>query len=249
VNLMKKLLLALFLLASVPAFAQTAQQDMIRFVAFYDQQARAAGFEPDEHTSRDQRVAFLQQTVKRFCHPHLAMKRASPTRPISDEAVVWVRPSTPGNINPEYRQFWDFIRSGGSSAWQLLGTSGDLGHGEHLPIDQPLVNPLNLGELAEPLPGGKVPTVPGCTGPVPAPTPTPPVVTPVYPGYPGDEVFDAIAITLFADYAAAGQSPNAGMGRWFGRTVYDWLVGNTKTLDESIAKHRAEWLAILPRPQ
>lgn len=88
---------------------------------------------------------------------------------------------------------------------------------------------------------------PRCKGDVPDATPEPPKPppAPVKPPYPGDEVFDKIADVLFADYATAGQAPNPGMGRWFGRTVYDWLAGNTKTLDESITKHRAEWCAIL----
>lgn len=92
---------------------------------------------------------------------------------------------------------------------------------------------------------------PRCKGDVPDTSiePEPPPPAPAKPPYPGDEVFDAIARTLFADYLAAGQAPNDGMGRWFGRTVYDWLAGNTKTLDESIVKHRAEWLALLPKPQ
>lgn len=77
--------------------------------------------------------------------------------------------------------------------------------------------------------------------------PTCQVCTPT-PGYAGDEVFDAIAVKLFADYAEAGQAPNDGMGRWFGRVVYDWIAGVTKTLDESITKHRAEWRAILGLP-
>ena len=77
--------------------------------------------------------------------------------------------------------------------------------------------------------------------------PAPPQ-TPIYPPYPGDEVFDAIGVTLFADYAQAGQAPNPQMGRWFGRTTYDWLAKVVPTLDDSIKKHRAEWRAILGLP-
>ena len=58
--------------------------------------------------------------------------------------------------------------------------------------------------------------------------------------YPGDEVFDQIGVMLFADYALARQSPNPQMGRWFGRTVFDYVSG-AMTLEESIVKHRAEW--------
>lgn len=84
------------------------------------------------------------------------------------------------------------------------------------------------------------------TPPKPCPV-CPPVVT--IPPYAGDEVFDQVGAALFADYAAAGQAPNIGMGRWFGRTIYDWIAGNTRTLQESIEKHRREWREILGLPR
>jgi hypothetical protein len=88
----------------------------------------------------------------------------------------------------------------------------------------------------------------------PIPVPLPPVcpVCPpsiAIPAYAGDEAFDAVAIMLFSDYIEGGQPPNIGMGRWYGRTIYDWIAGNTKTLNESIAKHRAEWRAALGLPR
>lgn len=88
---------------------------------------------------------------------------------------------------------------------------------------------------------------PRCKGDVPDTTaePEPPPPAPSKPPYPGDEVFDQIADALFADYANVGNPPNPGMGRWFGRTVFDWLAGNEKTLPDSIKKHRAEWCALL----
>lgn len=79
--------------------------------------------------------------------------------------------------------------------------------------------------------------------PVPIPEPVPEV-----PPYPGDPVFDAVGVALFADYAHAGNAPDPQMGRWFGRTIYDWLAGVTPTLDASIAKHRADWRAALGLP-
>lgn len=83
--------------------------------------------------------------------------------------------------------------------------------------------------------------------PVNAPTPQPPIPpAPVLPPYPGDPVFDQIGVALFADYALAGQAPNPGMGRWFGRTVYDYLAG--MSMADSIAKHRAEWRQVLGLP-
>jgi len=71
--------------------------------------------------------------------------------------------------------------------------------------------------------------------------PTPPVVKP----YPGDAIWDAVGVTLFADYAEAGQAPNPQMGRWFGRTIWDATEGDETglvlTVEASIKKHRVEW--------
>lgn len=86
-------------------------------------------------------------------------------------------------------------------------------------------NPPYLGAVAPPVPGPQPPSL---------------------PPYPGDEVFDQIGVTFFADYAEAGQPPNYGMGRWFGRTVYDYLAG--LPMADSIKKHRAEWRAVLGLP-
>lgn len=70
--------------------------------------------------------------------------------------------------------------------------------------------------------------------------------------YPGDEVWDAVGVTLFADYHAAHQAPNPQMGRWFGRTIWDATEGDARgtvlTIDASIKKHRAEWRAVLGLP-
>ena len=74
--------------------------------------------------------------------------------------------------------------------------------------------------------------------------PVPP--SPALPPYPGDVVFDEIGVALFADYALAGQPPNPQMGRWFGRTVYDYLAG--MPLDASVTKHRGEWRSVLGLP-
>ncbi len=85
-------------------------------------------------------------------------------------------------------------------------------------------------------------------------TPAPPAICPIcptcppqitIPGYAGDAAFDQVGAVLFADYAEAGQAPNEGMGRWLARTIYDWIAGNTKTLQASIEKHRGEWRSAL----
>lgn len=223
--------LLLLSLAS-PAMAQTAQSEIGRFVDFYADELHRTGFKPDQSSTRESRIDFLQATVKRFCSPLLAMKRASDTRPISDEVVVFLV------VGPEYRAFADFLISGGGPNWHL----SDHVEGK-LELSQPLVNPLTLQRLPE---ASFAPTVPGCKPPGPDPTPIPP--TPTYPPYPGDPVFDAVGVALFADYSEAGQSPNPEMGRWFGRTIYDWLAKVVPTLDASIAKHRAEWRAVLGLP-
>lgn len=80
----------------------------------------------------------------------------------------------------------------------------------------------------------------GASPPHPAPTPAP---VP-QPAYPGDAPFDAVGVQLWADYAAHGHPPDPQMGRWFGRTIWDHLREGL-TLQQSIEKHRAEWLAAL----
>lgn len=68
------------------------------------------------------------------------------------------------------------------------------------------------------------------------------------PGYVGDEPFDRVGAVLFADYAEAHQAPNEGMARWMARTIYDWIAGVTASLQASIDKHRGEWRAALGLP-
>lgn len=223
-------LLALLLLWALPV-QQTAQDEISRFVDFYESELERTGFAPDQTSTRETRIAFLQQTVKRFCSPLLAMKRADPGRPISDEVVVYLA------IGPEYRTFADFLISGGSSAWRLShhleGT---------LPIAQPLVNPLTLGLLPE---ASFAPTVPGCkpptTDPPPAPKPTP-------KPYPGDKFFiEQIGQVLEWDYAEAGQRLNAGSSVWFSRTIWRYVNEGT-SIEQSVAQSRKEWRAALGLP-
>ena len=82
---------------------------------------------------------------------------------------------------------------------------------------------------------------------IPAPSPSPGRVP-----YPGDEVWDQVGEALFADYAKAGQSPNALMGRWFGRTIWDAVEGDDSgavlTVEASIQKHRKDWRSALGLP-
>lgn len=161
-----------------------------RFAVFYAAELSRTGFKPDATSTRDTRVAFLQETVKRFCSPLLSMKRGSPTRPISDEVVVYVRT----------REFRDFLRNGGTSAYEVLLSDET----EVLPMEQPLVNPLDLSTLTEPL--MKVPTVPGCTGPAPEPIPEPqPPATLGFP-YPDEATaVKAYQARVKATYIEAGR--------------------------------------------
>ena len=172
--------------------SQAAKTEIDRFASFYDSELARTGFRPDASSTRDSRIEFLQQTVKRFCSPHLSMKRASFSRPISDEVVVYV----------QTREFRDFLRSGGTSVYEVILADNT----EHLPLDQLLVDPITLGILIEPL--TSVPTVPGCTGPTPDPEPIPVPVPPPAPSFPYPDESTAVKayqVRVKATYKEAGR--------------------------------------------
>lgn len=74
------------------------------------------------------------------------------------------------------------------------------------------------------------------------------VQPPVTKPYPGDLYFiEKVGMPLEADYTLAGQRLNAGSSTWFARTIFDAIAG-TMTMEQSIAKHRAEWRAALGLP-
>ena len=106
--------------------------------------------------------------------------------------------------------------------------------------------PLTASELAY---LGGTGTVPGPSpAPTPKPCPDPSAHLPKpKPAYPGDGKGAELGAALFSDYAAAGQTPNPGMGIWFFRTAWD-AANEGLTMDQSIAKHRAEWRALLGLP-
>jgi hypothetical protein len=81
----------------------------------------------------------------------------------------------------------------------------------------------------------------------PGPT-DPPVTTPGFPPYPGDQHFDPIGQALFDDYAEAKTAPNPGMSRWFGRCDYDYLTGICATNVDAVNKHRPDWRKELGLP-
>jgi hypothetical protein len=222
----------LTLLIAAPAAAQTAQSEIDRFVDFYGAEVTRSGEKPDHTSTRESRILFLQRTVKAFCSPLIAMKRASDTRPISDEVVVFV------GLGPEYRVFADFIPNGGSAGWSLSKHLDG-----RLPLDQPLVDPLTLGRLAE---ASFAPTVPGCKPQTPKPIPTP---EPIAKPYPGDAFFvEKVGALLEADYAEAGQSLNAGSATWFARPIWTY-VNEGLSIDQAVAKARKEWRAALGLPK
>lgn len=232
--MVRSLLAAFLLFTATLAHAQTAQDEISRFVDFYGDELTRTGFAPDASSSRETRIAFLHQTVKRFCSPLLAMKRADMGRPISDEVVVYLV------TGPEYRTFADFLISGGSANWRLSDhTEG------RLPIAQPLVNPLTLGVLPE---ASFAPTVPGCKPPGTEPPPvTPPPVQP-YP----DEVAwwgGYYELEVARIYLEAGLPfpDNSAAFRWFTRVAYDIRDGMTK--EAAAAKHLKELRKALGLPQ
>ena len=150
----------------------------------------------------------------------VGQKRADAGRPISDDTIGWAASPVIGVPGQQVAVTFNAVDL-------LDGSTGAIHWDENPGItNQLFVIPLttDIG-----------------TSPVPAP---PPVV--VQP-YPGDAVWDAVGVQLFADYARAGQPPNPQMGRWFGRTIWDATEGDgtVLTVPESITKHRAEWCAVL----
>ena len=207
----------------------TAQTEISRFVAFYRSELARTGFKPDATSTRQSRINFLQATVKRFCSPLLAMKRADSGRPISDEVVVYLQPG------PEYRTFSDFLISGGTSAWRLSDHLDGT-----LEVAQPLVNPLTLGLLPE---GIFAPTAAGCVPPAPVPPPTPPAVHP----YPDEATYwkafqDRVRQTYGAFDRAFPDPNDPDAFRRFSRCGYDIRDGlaPAAAADKHIAELRAE---------
>lgn len=68
------------------------------------------------------------------------------------------------------------------------------------------------------------------------------------PPYAGDSVWwEKLGLPLEADMALAGQTLNAGSSVWFARVGYDHYVMGM-TIDDAVAKHRAEWRQVLGLP-
>lgn len=129
-----------------PTDVPGVRDNMQRFAVFYKNRCARLNFRPDQTSTRESRILFLQETVLEFratfpLEKLFYMKRASDTRPISDEVVVWLE------VSPDYRRFWDFLASGGSADWHVKTSSGELGSGEILETSQPIVDPRTLNTM------------------------------------------------------------------------------------------------------
>lgn len=235
--------------------AQTeAEIEFEKAVRFYGRELNRTGFRPDHTSSRDSRTLFLQGVLRNYCHPHWAMKRGDPGRPISDEAIVWCKHTVDEQGLSEYRRFGDFIIQGGTSEWHLSYHLEGM-----LPYAQPLVSPMmNLyngantpGYMAEPLPGGVVPTVPGCTGPLPEPEPEPEPPPQLHRSYPDENTYwKGFQDRMKRAYNDAGRQfpdPNdSDAFRRFSRCGFDIdftinpATGRPLTASEAADKHIAE---------
>lgn len=81
----------------------------------------------------------------------------------------------------------------------------------------------------------------GAAQPLPPPSHTPTILS--YEALGGDEGAKKITRVLEHDYKKAGRAGLDGdCGGWLRRTDYDVLSGISKTVEESILKHRDEWL-------
>jgi hypothetical protein len=185
----------------------------------------AEGIDLGSASTRTQRNAFWARVVGCAHHGH-PIYNAGPDPQWHLKNGGGGRPQSDDvAVSMPSKTFWDCIPGAGADGYSFHASGP-----EHLDSPPQVI-------YAPPVPHGAV-------FPSPPPQPAPPSSVPAYPG---DAVFDAVGVVLFADYASAGQAPNPQMGRWFGRTIYDFLSGGL-TLEASIAKHRAEWRSLLGLP-
>lgn len=120
---------------------------MVRFAQFYLARCHARQWGPDSTTTREGRVQFLREAIIEYRaktgDKSFVMKRASTTRPIGDDVVVFMDPRESGN----YRRFWDFIGNAGIDTWSVKRTPQELGEGEILDSAQVLVDPVTLQNM------------------------------------------------------------------------------------------------------
>lgn len=117
------------------------RDNMDRFANFYLQECGRRGWAPDASSTRETRVAFLQDCILLYRPKSgdstFVMKRAAADRPIGDDVVVFTVDG------PDYRRYWDFISGAGAGNWKVSVT----GAGEILPSDQLLVDPVTLNSI------------------------------------------------------------------------------------------------------
>lgn len=215
---MKRLLIAL-LLISAPAFAQVPNDKAVVDAVFASGQY--------DLTTHDGQAAFVDAAVLAL-HKHDAKWGHLKKQPNQTNI----------HLHAEDAALYLSSTAGQSQAVDFIGDAGGSNPSIVWGVDMPRYSKSDWLDPDEH--GGTAPKLP----------PVCPVCPPAQtiPGYPGDEPFDAVGRVLFADYAEAGQGPNEGMGRWFGRTIYDWIARVMPTLQASIDKHRAEWRAALGLP-
>jgi hypothetical protein len=90
----------------------------------------------------------------------------------------------------------------------------------------------------------KPPIVAGGTPNQPPRPEPPPPPRPVKKQYPGDRFFDSFGNLLELDYHRYGQTLNGQSATWFARVIWDH-INEGLSMEESVTKHRAEWLAAL----
>lgn len=121
--------------------------NMQRFATFYAQECGRRNWAPDQTTTHEQQMLFLQDCVLGYRRltgdDSFVMKRADPGRPISNEVVVFAGSATHPIDANDYRRFWDFIQGAGTSTWKIVVG----GHGDKLPTDQILVDPATLQNM------------------------------------------------------------------------------------------------------
>jgi hypothetical protein len=121
--------------------------NMCRFAAFYKARCARLGWWPNQPDDHENQMQFLRQTILEYRaatgDKSFVMKRASATRPVSNEVIVFMVDEHTG----DYRRYWDFIGDAGLRSFDIKDTPQKLGHGAILPKDQPLVDPVTLNTI------------------------------------------------------------------------------------------------------
>lgn len=118
-----------------------------RFGAHYLAMVQRGAIRPPDHTTtRDQRITIHQTAILDYRaatgDKSFVMKRNG-TNPISDDVIVFMADPKTG----DYRRFFDVIGNAGAANWSVKTTTAEVGHGEILPAEQILVDPVSLQNM------------------------------------------------------------------------------------------------------